>query len=58
MMSDKAGSAIPAPADEAWFWDERWQAGEREVDKHLARGEVATHDSADDFLAHLDALDP
>jgi bifunctional DNA-binding transcriptional regulator/antitoxin component of YhaV-PrlF toxin-antitoxin module len=49
--------AVAVPAAEAWFWDERWQAGEREVDAHVAAGEVAQHDTLDDFMAHLDSLD-
>lgn len=44
------------PAAEAWFWEERWQAGERAVDAHVAAGEVTRHETADDFVAHLDAL--
>lgn len=47
---------VPVPADQAWFWTERWQAREREADAHIAAGEVTTHDSPDDFLAHLDAV--
>jgi hypothetical protein len=50
-------AALPVPADQAWFWTERWQRREREVDKHVARGEVAEHESTDDFLTHLDELD-
>jgi hypothetical protein len=45
------------PADQAWFWTEHWQRREREVDEHVARGEVAVHESTDDFLTHLDELD-
>jgi bifunctional DNA-binding transcriptional regulator/antitoxin component of YhaV-PrlF toxin-antitoxin module len=48
---------VAVPATEAWFWDERWQAGEREVAAHVAAGEVTEHASGEDFLAHLDALD-
>lgn len=47
---------LPVAADQQWFWTERWQTREREVDAHVAAGEVETHDSADDFAAHLDAL--
>lgn len=47
---------VARPAKDAWFWDERWQAGEREVDEHVARGEVIRSESVDDFLADLDAL--
>lgn len=49
--------ALPVPADQAWFWTERWQQREREVDEHVAAGRVQVHDSVDDFLAHLDAMD-
>jgi hypothetical protein len=49
--------SVAVPASETWFWDERWQAGEREVDAHLEAGQTATHESVEDFRAHLDALD-
>jgi bifunctional DNA-binding transcriptional regulator/antitoxin component of YhaV-PrlF toxin-antitoxin module len=48
---------VPVPADQAWFWTQRWQDREREVDAQVEAGEVTTHDSVDDFLSHLDALD-
>ena len=47
---------IPVPASEAWFWEERWQAGERQVDAHVAAGEVTRYETAEEFLASLDAL--
>ncbi|GAA0433223.1 AbrB/MazE/SpoVT family DNA-binding domain-containing protein [Leifsonia naganoensis] len=47
---------IPVPADQAWFWAERWQQREREVDAHIAAGDLSTDASTDDFLATLDAL--
>lgn len=49
--------ALPVPADQRWFWTERWQTREREVDEHVANDEVLVHESTDDFLDHLDALD-
>lgn len=49
--------ALAVPATEAWFWEERWQTGEREVDAHAAAGEVTRHETVDDFTAHLAALD-
>ena len=48
---------VAVPADQRWFWTERWQRMEREVDEEVAAGEVRNHDSGDDFLAHLDALE-
>lgn len=49
--------ALPVPADQAWFWTERWQEREREVDEQVDAGRVAVHDSGEDFLAHLEDLD-
>lgn len=49
-------SALPVPADQAWFWTERWQQREREVDEHIASGQVSVHDSVDTFEDHLDSL--
>lgn len=50
-------AALPVPADQRWFWAERWQEREREVDEHVASGRVEVHESADAFLGHLDELD-
>jgi bifunctional DNA-binding transcriptional regulator/antitoxin component of YhaV-PrlF toxin-antitoxin module len=46
-------AVLPIPADQAWFWTERWQAGEREADEDIAAGRVTTFDNVDDFIAHL-----
>lgn len=46
------------PAEQAGFWTKEWLQGEREVDEHVVRGEETTHDGPDEFLAHLDALEP
>jgi hypothetical protein len=40
--------------DPAWFWTERWQQREREVDEHVTAGRVQLHDSTEKFLVHLD----
>jgi len=47
---------VSVPADQAWYWTERAQAREREVDALVAAGKVTTFDSEDGFLEHLDAL--
>ena len=49
--------ALPAPAGQRWFWTERWQEREREVDEHVRCGEVTVHGSTETFMQHLDALD-
>ncbi|MBC7277385.1 hypothetical protein [Nocardioides sp.] len=34
-----------------------WQKREQEVDAYVAAGELDVHDNADEFLAHLGAID-
>ncbi len=47
---------LPVPASQAWFWTEEWQEGEREVDEHIARGELTTFDSVDELVEYLNAM--
>jgi len=47
---------LPVPADQVWFWSERWQRMEREADDDIANGRVGEFDDVDDFLADLDAV--
>ncbi len=43
------------PADQAWFWSPQWQAGEREADEEIARGDVSpVYASAEEMFADLD----
>lgn len=42
------------PAGQAWFWTDRWQAGEREASEEFARGDGTTYDNVEDFLESLD----
>lgn len=49
---------VPIPADQAWFWADRWQRREREVDEYVAAGRVTVFDDGDAFLEHLDAIEP
>lgn len=46
---------LPVPADQRWFWTERWQAMEREVDAHAAAGRVTVVDGPDALFEYLDA---
>lgn len=48
--------ALPIPADQRWFWTDRWQQRERDVDEHVRAGEVAVHQDAGALLEHLDQL--
>lgn len=45
------------PHAQAWFWTERWQALEVEVDHHVGAGEAVVHESGEAFLEHLDELE-
>lgn len=47
---------VAIPADQAWFWTPEWQAGEREVDEEIARGEIIVSENIDDFIAQIDAV--
>lgn len=47
---------VSVPADQAWFWTKRWQRMEREVDEAVARGELITYETTDDFRAYLESL--
>lgn len=38
------------PADQAWFWTQRWQQMEREADADVAAGRVSTHDTVEELL--------
>jgi AbrB family looped-hinge helix DNA binding protein len=41
-------------AQDAWYWTEQWQAGEREVDEEIARNGPGPYLSEEKFLASLD----
>ena len=45
---------VAVPADQAWFWTDRWQAMEREADADVAAGRVVVVDGADELIAHID----
>jgi bifunctional DNA-binding transcriptional regulator/antitoxin component of YhaV-PrlF toxin-antitoxin module len=46
--------ALPVPADQRWFWTDRWQAMEREVDIHVEDGSTVVLDGPDELFDHLD----
>jgi AbrB family looped-hinge helix DNA binding protein len=45
---------VAVPADQAWFWTDRWQKMEREVDEHVNAGRVSVSDGPEEFFADLD----
>jgi len=46
---------LPVPADQVWFWSQRWQRMEREADDDVTAGRIAQFDDVEDLLADLDA---
>ena len=46
---------VAVPADQAWFWVERWQQMEREADDAIVAGLVTATDDVEDLLADLDS---
>ena len=47
---------VAVPADQAWFWTDRWQAMEREADADVAAGRTTVVDGSSG-LADLFAAD-
>ncbi len=45
---------VAIPAEQAWFWTDRWQAMEREADADVAAGRATVVEGADELIAHLD----
>ncbi len=47
---------IAIPADQAWFFTREWQAGEREADEQIARGEGMFFENHEAFVANLKSI--
>ena len=45
---------VATPADQRWFWTDRWQRMEHQADADIASGRVEQFDTAEDFIAELD----
>ncbi len=46
--------AVETDEDQAYFWTEEWQAGEREASQEIADGAGETFASGEEFLHALD----
>ena len=42
------------PADQAWFWSEKWQEGEKEAERDLQAGRVTKAGTVDDLIKALE----
>lgn len=45
---------VAVPADQAWFWTERWQAMEREADADVAAGGTLVVEGLEGLMGVLD----
>ncbi len=59
MVEDSRVVLIPQSLidpDQAWFWTEEWQKGEREADEAIRAGKLyGPFDSAEEMMAHFEA---
>ena len=58
-VSTRGGEIIMRPkklvdAEQAWFWTDAWQAGEREASEDIATGRTTSSANAAEFLKSLD----
>ena len=44
----------PIKPGQEWFWTEKWQAAEREVEAELTAGRFETFDTMEEFLKSLE----
>ncbi len=44
---------VTVPAEQAWFWSDRWQAMEREADADITAGRTTTVDGLEGLVEHL-----
>jgi AbrB family looped-hinge helix DNA binding protein len=42
--------------DQAWFWSEKWQKGEKEAEENIRKGKVKSFDKWEDGLKYLKSL--
>jgi hypothetical protein len=56
MKREQHKAKLPKEADpeQAYHWTPEWQAGEREVDAELAKGDFEVYESIDDMFDDLD----
>jgi bifunctional DNA-binding transcriptional regulator/antitoxin component of YhaV-PrlF toxin-antitoxin module len=51
-------AVVAIPADQAWFWTDRWQAMEREADADIASGRVTPVEGIVELVELLDETSP
>jgi AbrB family looped-hinge helix DNA binding protein len=46
---------VAVPADQAWFWTERWRQMELEADAAVVAGRIVVVEGVEELLADLDS---
>jgi AbrB family looped-hinge helix DNA binding protein len=41
------------PPDQAWFWSQRWQKMEREIQSDIDQNRIVQYKNVDEFIAYL-----
>ena len=54
VLAEYLRETLSVSEDQAWFWSEEWQAGEREAEADIIAGRVQTFETIEDLLADLD----
>jgi len=45
------------PPDQAWFWSQRWQKMEREIQNDIDQNRMVQYKNVDEFIAYLNRED-
>jgi len=53
VVADYLAEVLATAEDQAWFWTEEWQAGEREAEADLAAGRYQVFDTMEDLIGDL-----
>ena len=53
VLADYLQQVLATAEDQAWFWTDKWQAGEREAEADLAAGRYQAFDTMQDLIDDL-----
>jgi hypothetical protein len=53
VLADYLREALATTEDQAWFWTEEWQAGEREAEADLTAGRYEAFDTMEELIDDL-----
>ena len=53
VLADYLAEVLATTEDQAWFWTEEWQAGEREAEADLVAGRYQVFDTMEELIDDL-----